>query len=630
MISFLRARATLTLLLGLAGLAACGGGDGTGPDGDGDGDGGTGTLLTSGTPLTGRSGGEGDETVYRIVVPTGATLLAVTTTGGTGDLDLYVRRDQVPTESTYDCQSSGGDNEETCNVDTPAAGTWYIMLQGFEAYSGVTLVATVTGGAGGGGGGGGGATDGYTLSVTPASPVLTRGGSTQLTVTAARSGYTGAIALSAQNLPSGVAAGTATIAAGSNSTTLGLTATTSATLGTATITVKGVASGLTDRTATASLSVAAVSGTAVTWRSVSMGNDHACGVTTANVGYCWGARHSGQIGDGQPTSGSSYTTPKLVAGGHQWAEISAGGSFTCGRTTANLAYCWGSNSLGRTGTGSTDHNATLLVPTAVAYSGTIQQIAAGNSHGCLLTTGGDVYCWGDNSISEKVTTSGSYIFTPVQAAAGRAYSQIATGGGNSCALTATGGAVWCWGANGQGQLGIGSSSFQDGPRQVQGGPYTQIVAGSHHLCALTAAGAAYCWGGNVAGEVGVATPDFNSSMQTQSTPVLVGGGLTFKQLVAGSSITCGLTTAGATSCWGTNANGRFGNGSSTPVQSATPSPAASGMVFQALGRDATSAVCGTTAAGASWCWGVNTSFKLGAETSPSTESNVPVRVNNPA
>jgi hypothetical protein len=74
MISFPRARATLTLLLGLTALAACGGDGGTGPDGGGDGDGGTGTLLTSGTPLTGRSAGEGSETVYRSVVPSGATM----------------------------------------------------------------------------------------------------------------------------------------------------------------------------------------------------------------------------------------------------------------------------------------------------------------------------------------------------------------------------------------------------------------------------------------------------------------------------------------------------------------------------------------------------------------------------
>ncbi|HEX6645505.1 MAG TPA: PPC domain-containing protein [Gemmatimonadales bacterium] len=134
----------LSLLLAL-GIAACSDGA-TGPgDGDGDGNGnGDGTQLTSGTPVTGRSGDEGSTTLYRITVPAGATRLTVTTGGGTGDLDLYVRRGAEPTTSSYDCESAGGDNEELCEFDDPDAGTWYIMLEGWEAYSGASLLATVT------------------------------------------------------------------------------------------------------------------------------------------------------------------------------------------------------------------------------------------------------------------------------------------------------------------------------------------------------------------------------------------------------------------------------------------------------------------------------------------------------
>ena len=162
---FFRARTGFASLILAAALAACSDG-GTGPgegDGDGDGNGATGTLLATGTPLTNRAADEGDETIYRVVVPAGATGLVVTTSGGTGDLDLYVRRGQTPTESTYDCQSSGGDNDERCELDSPAEGTWYIMLQGFEAYSGATLTATVTTGGTGGQAAVCGGTQGTTL-----------------------------------------------------------------------------------------------------------------------------------------------------------------------------------------------------------------------------------------------------------------------------------------------------------------------------------------------------------------------------------------------------------------------------------------------------------------------------------
>ena len=140
----IRPRAALLAFLATTTLAACGGDGGTGPGGD-DGDGGdNGTALTSGAPIGSRSGAEGSTTLYRITVPSGASLLTVTTTGGTGDVDLYVRQGQAPTGSSYDCESAGGDNEEICELELPAAGTWYILLEAFEEYSGVTLTATVS------------------------------------------------------------------------------------------------------------------------------------------------------------------------------------------------------------------------------------------------------------------------------------------------------------------------------------------------------------------------------------------------------------------------------------------------------------------------------------------------------
>lgn len=136
--SFLKIPARLLLLSALIMTAACGDDD---DDTLGPGDA---TVLTSGAAVTGLSGSAGNQKLYKIVVPSGATNLTVTTTGGTGDVDLYTRFNAVPTFTTNDCASEDITNDETCSTDTPSAGDWYILLDAFEAYSGVTLTATVT------------------------------------------------------------------------------------------------------------------------------------------------------------------------------------------------------------------------------------------------------------------------------------------------------------------------------------------------------------------------------------------------------------------------------------------------------------------------------------------------------
>ena len=133
-----RRSAALLLPVVVALLQACGGGgggDGTGPEG-------AGTLLTSGAAVTNISGAEGSEKLYRIAVPAGAAALSIVTSGGTGDMDLFVRHGSAPTDGEADCESAGGSNSEACTIDAPATGDWYIMLYGYEAYSGVSLTAT--------------------------------------------------------------------------------------------------------------------------------------------------------------------------------------------------------------------------------------------------------------------------------------------------------------------------------------------------------------------------------------------------------------------------------------------------------------------------------------------------------
>ncbi len=108
--------------------------------------GGGATVLQNGVAVTGIAGATDSNALYSISVPSGASNLLISTTGGTGDVDLYVRAGQAPTTSLYDCRPWLAGNSESCSVAAPVAGTYYIMLNGYAAYSGVSLVASYTGG----------------------------------------------------------------------------------------------------------------------------------------------------------------------------------------------------------------------------------------------------------------------------------------------------------------------------------------------------------------------------------------------------------------------------------------------------------------------------------------------------
>jgi PKD repeat protein len=120
----------------------------------GGGGGGGGTQLQNGVALTGQSGATGAQLFYTVVIPSGASNLVISESGGTGDADLYTKFGSAPTLSSYDCRPYLTGNNESCTVAAPQAGTYYVLLNGYAAFSGVSVKATWTTSSGGGGGGG--------------------------------------------------------------------------------------------------------------------------------------------------------------------------------------------------------------------------------------------------------------------------------------------------------------------------------------------------------------------------------------------------------------------------------------------------------------------------------------------
>ncbi|MCF7221799.1 M20/M25/M40 family metallo-hydrolase, partial [Marilutibacter chinensis] len=110
----------------------------------------TGNTLTKGVPVTGLAASQGNWVHYTMEVPSGASNLSFTISGGTGDADLYVKHGSQPTTSSYDCRPYKSGNSETCSFASPAAGTWHVSLRAYSSFSGVSLVGDYSTGGGGG------------------------------------------------------------------------------------------------------------------------------------------------------------------------------------------------------------------------------------------------------------------------------------------------------------------------------------------------------------------------------------------------------------------------------------------------------------------------------------------------
>src|SRR5881392_4064478 len=126
----------------------------------------------------------------------------------------------------------------------------------------------------------------------------------------------------------------------------------------------------------------------VTFAAVSAGGIHTCGVAAGGVAYCWGWNTRGQLGDG--TSGTERWVPVRVVGDARFAAVSAGDRYSCGLTAASAAYCWGLNGWGQLGDGTTTDRSS---PVPVAGGMSFKAMSTGFRQTCAITAGGTTYCW---------------------------------------------------------------------------------------------------------------------------------------------------------------------------------------------------------------------------------------------
>ena len=270
-----------------------------------------------------------------------------------------------------------------------------------------------------------------------------------------------------------------------------------------------------------------------------------------------------RAGNGYTLTASAENLPTVTSGAFNitsvtsgaFTQISASGPTTCSVAVGGKAYCWGAGNLGQLGNGGTGRFAT---PSAVAGALTFSSAASGglDSFSCGLTTGGAAYCWGYNSAGQLGVGSISFSSAPVAVSGGLSFAQLSAGeSGETCGIT-TSGAAYCWGFNGDGELGNGTVTSSNAPVAVSGGlTFKSISAGFASTCALTTAGAAYCWGDNTYGELG------NGSTTKSTVPVAVSGlGSGVRSVSAGISHALALLNDGTVKAWGANEDGQLGIG----------------------------------------------------------------------
>jgi alpha-tubulin suppressor-like RCC1 family protein len=377
-------------------------------------------------------------------------------------------------------------------------------------------------------------------------------------------------------------------------------------------------------------------------RRLFVGESTACALDRDGAVWCWG-RNSEYFEYGvNPSVLAPSSTPVAVPVPRLMSLAGGPSSHVCGLREGGEAICWGRGGVGQLGSGST--SLTGNAPATVLFSGTMTDIRVGRLTTCGLVAPGDAYCWGLNQSGELGDTlvgAGEQVQQPNKVVGGVTFSSVVPGWTHTCGVS-TAGAIYCWGDNTRGQLGIGTIDDDDHPRPLlvpYPAAFRSVALSARSTCALTTDDRILCWGYNGAGQLG------DGTTTSRAEPAPIASDLKFREVAVSSGFggapaiglvnptgltqggiahACGVTDTGIVFCWGWNGNGQLGDGTTTQRLSPTLVPGLNGVTSIALGGAFS---CATTE-NALACWGYNYFGQLG-DGKPTIDSPVPVTVNFP-
>lgn len=363
-------------------------------------------------------------------------------------------------------------------------------------------------------------------------------------------------------------------------------------------------------------------------KAVDLGENHGCVILSDGGGVCWGLGANGRLGTGNTNNVENLNAATRVTAlngtvGNRAISLSTAFNHSCAVRSDGRVFCWGLNLQGQCGVSPTV-STEVLTPADVGITDAVA-VTTGDNHSCALKSDGSVVCWGANSGGElgNGTTTSSHVPSSVTKMTGTPGMIVALGEivaveaqwSATCALSSTGD-VSCWG-----QVNQGTSTLSTTTAQGIGGfsNITAIVGGGNHLCGRRADGTVQCMGDNAFGQLG----------QGNQTPVagvvtIAGAGNEFASIFGGNFHVCGVRADGSTRCWGDNGSGQLGVGNTNPVLSPTAVPTLSQVVGGGGGMAQTCWLRANTESLA--CAGANNHGQLGNGDPTHASQSTPVNV----